>query len=85
MTNQTLESLAKKKIQLQARLQSLTARESTQKRREETRKKILAGTYILDKHQREGTLKYLYSELDKFLTRKHDRILFGLPVVDDLS
>ena len=80
MPKQTLESIAKKKAQLTARLQLLTQKEVSQKRKVDTRKKILAGAYILEKHEREGTLDGFVKELDVFLNRAHDRILFGLPV-----
>lgn len=73
-----MENLLKKQSQLEARIQSLKAKESTQKRKNENRKKILAGAYILEKHEKAGTLEELVSGLDKFLTRKNDRVLFGL-------
>lgn len=48
------------------------------KRKNDTRKKILVGAYILDKYKKEGTTEILKAELDAFLTRKQDRVLFGL-------
>ena len=78
MKSTVLENLLKKHSQLEARIQSLKAKESTQKRKNENRKKILAGAYILEKHEKAGTLQELVAELDKFLIRKNDRVLFGL-------
>ena len=78
MVSTVLENLIKKHSQLEARIQSLKAKESTQKRKNENRKKILAGAYILEKHEKAGTVKELVAELDNFLTRKNDRVLFGL-------
>jgi hypothetical protein len=66
-------------------LQLLTQKEVSQKRKVETRKKILAGAYLLEKHEREGTVEGLIKELDSFLIRAHDRILFGLPIKEEVK
>jgi hypothetical protein len=79
MDKTALESLLKKQSQLQARIQTLQAKAETQKRKEDTRRKILAGAYILFKVERAGTEEAFISELDEFLFRKRDRELFGLP------
>lgn len=76
-TNLTLDTLVKKKEQLEARIQNLKAKEAMQQRKDETRRKILVGSYILDKHQKTGSLEKLFSELDKFLFKPYDRALFG--------
>lgn len=76
--NLTLETLVKRKEQLEAKIQNLKAKEATQYRKDETRRKILVGSYILDKHDKEGTYEKLISELDKFLFKPYDRELFGL-------
>lgn len=85
MPKQTLESIVKKKAQLTARLQLLTQKEVSQKRKVETRKKILAGAYILEKHERGGTLEGFVKELGDFLIREHDRVLFGLPPKEEVK
>lgn len=79
MGNHDLEGLRKKQSQIEARIQMLQAKEQDQKRKEDTRRKILAGSYILDKYQKSGMTERLVTELDKFLFKKHDRELFGLP------
>jgi len=38
----------------------------------------------LEKHEREGTLEGLVKELDAFLVRAHDRMLFGLPIKEEV-
>lgn len=73
-----LESLKKKKEQLAAQIQLLEAAEKTRERKKETRRKILIGTYILDKALKNGTFNQIVSELDTYLTRSADRALFGL-------
>ena len=79
MGKHDLEGLRKKQSQIEARIQMLQTKEQNQKRKEDTRRKILAGSYILDKYQKSGEYERLVVELDKFLFKKHDRELFGLP------
>lgn len=76
-TNLTLDTLVKKKEQLEARIQNMKAKEAMQQRKDETRRKILVGSYILDKHQKAGTIENLFTELDNFLFKPFDRALFG--------
>lgn len=78
MTNQTLQALLKKQEQITARIKALKTKEISQLRKDETRKKILAGSYLLEKTERENSFEALKEGLDKFLTRKNDRALFGL-------
>ncbi len=78
MSNFNLEELRKKQSQIAARIQTLQAKEVHQKRKDDTRRKILAGSYILDKYQKSGMAEQLVAELDKFLFKKQDRELFGL-------
>jgi hypothetical protein len=63
----------------QATTDILQSIEKIQRRKDDTRKKILVGAYIIDKHERTGTTEILLEELDTFLSRKQDRELFGLP------
>lgn len=77
--------MAKSKIQCSFKNQTQAASdilqpiEAIQRRKNETRKKILVGAYIIDKHERKGTTELLLEELETFLSRKQDRELFGLP------
>ncbi len=73
-----LEALMKKRAQLDARIQNLKAKEASQQRKDDTRRKILVGSYILDKNQKSGTMEKIIQELDKFLSKPNDRALFGL-------
>jgi vacuolar-type H+-ATPase subunit I/STV1 len=79
MSNVNLEELRKKQSQIEARIQMLKAKTDNQKRKEDTRRKILAGSYILDKYEKSAGYERLVNELEKFLFKKHDRELFGLP------
>jgi hypothetical protein len=82
--NKRLEQLLKKKEQIENRIQLLKSKENEKKRKEETRKKILLGAWVM--HQIEqGYLEKeeVLSGLDKFLTRPIDRQLFGLKVEEN--
>ena len=79
MKSSALDALLKKQAMIEARIQLLKSKETSQKRKDDSRKKILAGAYLLEKHEKAGTLEELVQELDGFLSRKNDRALFGLP------
>jgi hypothetical protein len=78
-----LEALIKKRAQLDTRIQNLKAKEASQQRKDDTRRKILVGSYILDKYQKSGTMEKIIQELDKFLSKPNDRALFGLTPRDE--
>lgn len=79
MSTLSLEKLLKQKQQLEARIKSLTTLAAQKSRKEDTRRKILAGAYILHKHERENTLESFLQELNDFLVRPKDKALFKLP------
>ncbi len=75
-----IKELEEKKKQIQARIQKLKAQESTKKRKEETRRKILLGALV--QHLiKTGywSESEIYKQLDKFLGKPIDRKLFNLP------
>lgn len=78
MGSATLERLLQQQLKLDTKIKAIKTREAYQERKNETRRKILAGAYILEKHRKEETMHLLNKELDWFLTRKNDRALFGL-------
>ena len=78
-----LEALMKKRAQLDAKIQNIKAKEASQQRKDDTRRKILVGSYILDKYQKSGTMEKIIQELDKFLSKPNDRALFGLTPHDE--
>ena len=78
LTNQKIENLDKKISRLQARKTVEVARLKKQKRKEDTRRKILVGAYYLDQAEKKGTMEKLKKMMDEFLVREHDRRLFGL-------
>ncbi len=77
------KKLLEKKQRLEKMISAVKARENLQKRKEDTRKKILAGSWVLSEAQKsDEALKKLISGLDKFLKKEADRKLFGLEKKD---
>ncbi len=74
-----IEKLEKRQAQLQAQIQNLKARDRSKQEREETRRKILVGAYMLDQAREKSSYAALVTKLDKYLTRDSDRKLFELP------
>ena len=81
--SQKLEKLIKQQEQLKARIQTEKARITKEKRKIETRMKILAGAYMLDHYK--NNMDALRDKLDGFLTREQDRKLFGLEKKPDIE
>ena len=75
-----LDELLKKREQLNARIQKERNKHSQQKRKEDTRRKILLGALLINMMGK-GELdeKKIRKKLDGFLTRDIDRKLFDLP------
>ena len=73
---------------IKARQQAIAARERTkekeQQRKDETRRKILLGSYLLKKMNNNDVNKEkILAEMNEFLTENRDRKLFDLPLIDD--
>lgn len=77
-TKQALETLKMKREHLDARIQAEEARLKTSERKKDMRRKILVGSYYLDKAKKEGTLEELKNNMQTFLTRTADKTLFDL-------
>ena len=74
-----IKELEQKKKQIEARIQKLKAIESTKKRKEDTRRKILLGAMVMKLIETGYWQKEeIYEQLDKFLDKAIDRKLFGL-------
>ncbi len=74
--NPRLEALKKQKEQINARIQKIQASEKSKSRKEDTRRKIIVGAYVIDQTKKEGTLDQLYDQVKKYCIRDSDRILF---------
>lgn len=68
--------------QLKAQKQAVLAREkkkaTEQQRKEDTRRKILLGSYLLKKMENEANKEKILADLNEYLTEDRDRLLLGL-------
>lgn len=80
--DEKIEQQSEKLKQLKAQKQALEARErikkKEQERKDDTRRKILLGSYLLKKMQNDENKEKILADLDKYLIENRDRILFGL-------
>ena len=77
-----LERLKEQREKLNSRIQAVEARIKNSERKKDTRRKILVGSYFLDKANKENTVNEIKKLMDKFLTRNSDRVLFDLEPLD---
>jgi hypothetical protein len=77
-----IEAQLEKLKQLKAQKQAIEARERTkqkeQQRKDDTRRKILLGSYLIKKMQNEANKEKILVELNEYLTEDRDRKLFNL-------
>ncbi|MDC5471207.1 mobilization protein [Acinetobacter baumannii] len=78
-----IEAQLEKLKQLKARKQAIEAREKSkqkeQERKDDTRRKILLGSYLIKKMQEnEANKEKILADLNEYLTEERDRKLFGL-------
>lgn len=82
MTKETLSKIDKLKAQqakIAAQIQYIEARTKTTERKQETRRKILVGSYYLDQARNNQQFEILKKSMDGYLKRNSDRKLFDLP------
>ena len=81
-----IEAQLEKLKQLKAQKQAIEARERTkqkeQQRKDDTRRKILLGSYLNKKMQNEDNKEKILAELNEYLTENRDRQLFDLPDIE---
>lgn len=81
-----IEAQLEKLKQLKAQKQAIEARERTkqkeQQRKDDTRHKILLGSYLIKKMQNEANKEKILAELNEYLTENRDRQLFDLPDIE---
>ena len=80
MSKTKLESLTEKRDHINAQIQALKSKEQAQKRKDETRRKILIGGMVT-KMLKTGDIPKdrLDQLLDKYLDNARDRAMFDLP------
>jgi phage shock protein A len=84
-SDDAIQAIDNQIAKLEAKRQDLKAREDAQKRKDEIRKQILVGSYFLEKYESEGAYDKLVEQLNNFLKRQKDRLLFGLPEIEDFK
>jgi len=77
-----IEKLKKQQQIIKNRILQAEARHKTTEKKRDTRRKILLGAYYLDKFRQEGNLDSIKPQLDQFLKRNSDRVLFDLPLIE---
>lgn len=78
-TKAYLQRLKEQQEKLKARIQAAEAREKVQARKQDTRRKILLGSYYLEQAIKNGSMDELKIIMDNYLKRDSDRLLFNLP------
>lgn len=81
LSNNALEKMVAKRDQLQAKIEKHRARVRTTERKQDTRRKIIAGAILLEHAEKDAEFASTVNDLlDRFVTRSEDRELFNLPV-----
>ncbi|ENW78794.1 hypothetical protein F908_03013 [Acinetobacter sp. NIPH 284] len=85
-----IEAQLEKLKQLKAQKQAIEARERTKKkeqeRKDDTRRKILLGSYLIKKmNANEANKEKILAELNEYLTEDRDRQLFNLSPINDIQ
>ena len=62
-----IDALKIKRERLQAQIQKLEASEKSRERKQDTRRKILVGSYFIDKAKEEGEIESLYQLMEDYL------------------
>lgn len=86
MAQSRLEKLREQQAQLAARIKTIEARERQQTRKDDTRRKVIAGALALhhmEKNPGSSFTKTLMSLLNEYVTRPNERRLFGLDPLPD--
>lgn len=73
-----LDSLKKKRDIINARIRLAQNREQSKERKDNTRRKILIGSYYLDQANKNNSFNDIVKLMDSYLTRDSDRLLFDL-------
>jgi hypothetical protein len=77
-SNSTLARLKEQRAKIEARIQAAEARTKQADRKQDTRRKILVGSYYLEQAIENSQMEEIKKIMDRFLTRDSDRKLFEL-------
>lgn len=77
--NQAIDKLRAKKAALEERLKTLEAKQKSQERKTQTRRKIILGAMIEERMQQDPAFQQeMLERLDGYLKRNIDRDIFNL-------
>jgi len=75
-----IRQLEEQRARINAKIQRVRSRESQEERKRETRRLILMGAMLRDRIARKDLSEKLFkADMDRFLDRDQDRVLFDLP------
>ena len=84
-----LKALEQKQAQIKAQIQALKARDTAQDRKDDTRRKVLLGGFVLAQMKKNGigvqSVTYESVRFIAKLNNDRDRVLFGLAAKPALS
>ena len=84
-----LKALEQKQAQIKAQIQALKARDNAQERKDDTRRKVLLGGFVLAQMKKKGIgynqMTYEDARFVDTLNNDRDRALFGLAAKPALS
>lgn len=72
------ERLKQLKVQKQATIAREKSKQKEKDRKDDTRRKILLGSYLLKKMENEENKEKILAEMNEYLTQERDRKLFNL-------
>ena len=76
-----LDSLKKKRDIINARIRLMQNREQSKERKDNTRRKILIGSFYLEQANKNNSFDSIVKLMNSYLTRDSDRMLFDLPPI----
>lgn len=79
MTLSTLDKLKEQRRLIDSRIQAAEARQKVSERKQDTRRKILLGSYYLEEAKKKNQWETVKDLMNGYLTRNSDRSLFDLP------
>ncbi len=82
MSSEKLTTLLEKRKQLDARIKAAQAKERTQQRKDDTRRKIIAGALALEHMETNADSDFaaqLMRLINRYVVKPKDRALFNLP------
>jgi len=81
MSNPRIDKLEQRKAQIEAQLKAARARDKTQKRKDDTRRKIIAGALALEHAEKNPNGEFartILGLIQQYVTSDKDRALFDL-------